>query len=98
MKKTDFVLAVVILLLQGCSSLKFTQQNIDRLHIGMSSSEVRDMFEAPDRVRVTTCGGSTSKPWTCEIWEYKTSNYRTNDFYFSMEGDNKRLNSWNVSR
>jgi hypothetical protein len=98
MKKKDLVLAVFILLLQGCSTLNFTQQNIDRLHIGMSSSEVRNMFDAPDRVRVTTCGGKTSNPWTCEIWEYKTGSYRTNDFYFSVEGGNKLLTSWSVSK
>jgi hypothetical protein len=98
MKKKDLVLAVIILLLQGCSALNFTQQNIDRLHIGMSSTEVRDMFDAPDRVRVTTCGGNTSKPWTCEIWQYKTGSSPTNDFYFSVEGDIKLLNSWSVSK
>lgn len=99
MKKIFYITALV-LTLQGCASLSgFTQENIDRLRVGMLSTEIREMFGTPDRVSSGVCGASTGKTWTCETWKYKQyGSYRTNDFTFSVRDEVKLLNNWDVSR
>lgn len=99
MKKL-FYIAALVSLLQGCASLTgFTQENIDRLRVGMSSTEIREMFGTPDRVSSGVCGASTGKTWTCETWKYKQyGSYRTNNFTFSVREGAKLLNNWDVSK
>lgn len=97
-------IAALFPLLQACSGLgAFTSENIDRIRVAMPSTEVREIFGAPNTVRRTTCGTKTDKPWTCEVWKYNRygRDYDTNDFYFSInpfDNDIKLLNSWSVSR
>jgi hypothetical protein len=86
----------------GCAFTpsSFNEANIDSLRIGMSSTEVREMFGAPNEVSVATCGGATAGgAWTCETWKYRTSSsYRTNNFVFSVQQNTKLLNSWDIKR
>jgi hypothetical protein len=88
------------MLIAGCAiTSSFNEENIDKLRIGMTATEVREMFGAPNQVSVSTCGGATaSGAWICETWKYRTSSYRTNDFVFSVKQDSKVLNSWDVRR
>ena len=78
----------------------FNEENIDKLRIGMSSTEVREIFGAPNEVSVSTCGGATAGgAWTCETWKYRSSSsYKTNNFVFSVDKGTKLLNSWDVKR
>ena len=64
-------LCFVIISTTGCATefaeFKFTESKVDKLRIGMSSSEVIEMFGASNEVRSAVCGGATaSGPWICE--------------------------------
>jgi hypothetical protein len=64
-------------LLAGCaatggegSATGFTTENIMKVHSGMGSNEILEMFGAPKNVRQSVCGAGVGKPWTCTTWEY----------------------------
>ncbi len=92
-------LCFVVISIAGCAT-EFTEPKIDKLRIGMSSGEVREMFGAPNEVRSAVCGSATaSGQWICETWTYKNPiTDGRNDFTFSVKQDSKVLNSWNVKR
>ena len=96
-----FISVIFVAIIAGCAITpsSFTEQNIDRLRIGMTASEVKVMFGAPNEVSTGVCGGATSSgAWICETWKYRTRSYRTNNFTFSVKQDVKTLNSWDVTR
>ncbi len=78
----------------------FTEQNIDRLRIGMSANEVKEIFGSPNEVDTAVCGGATGHTWICETWAYQrgSSKYDSNKFTFSVSDNEKRLNNWSVKR
>ena len=78
----------------------FNETNIDKLRIGMPSTEVRAVFGSPNEVSTGVCGSATaSGAWVCETWKYRISgSYQTNSFVFSIKDNIKLLNSWNVKR
>ena len=74
----------------GCAT-SFTQNNIDKLRIGMNAGEVRMIFGAPDEVRTAVCGGNTpTGQWICETWTYRNSS--RSSLTFSVNQDEKKLN------
>jgi hypothetical protein len=89
----------LVLLLTGCATA-FTETNIDKLRIGMTSTEVREIFGAPNEISTAVCGANTtSGSWVCETWKYRNSgSYQTNNFTFSVKTDVKTLNDWHVRR
>jgi hypothetical protein len=91
-----------VVMFSGCATgpSTFNEANIDRLRIGMLSTEIREMFGAPNEVRTAVCGAATGKQWTCETWRYNRSgsSYQTNDFTFAVESGMKLLNNWKVGR
>ena len=95
-----FLLPLLGLVVSCAINSAFNEENIDKLKIGMSSTEVREIFGAPIEVSVSTCGSATaSGAWTCETWKYRTSSsYRMNNFVFSVDKGAKLLNSWDVKR
>lgn len=99
--------SIALLNLSGCAEIQsplkpspFSEANIDKLSVGMSSSEVRLIFGAPNEVRTAVCGAATGKPWNCETWKYqlRSNSYMSNRFTFSVDGKNKYLNDWDVKR
>ncbi len=98
--KNLLTITAFVVLLQGCASITgFTEENINRLRVGMLSTEIREMFGAPDRISSGVCGAATGNTWTCETWKYrKYGSYRTDDFTFSVKGEMKLLNNWDVSK
>ncbi len=99
--------SIALLNLSGCAEIQsplkpspFSEANIDKLSVGMSSSEVRQIFGAPNEVRTAVCGAATGKPWNCETWRYqlRSNSYMSNRFTFSVDGKNKYLNDWDVKR
>jgi hypothetical protein len=92
-------LCFVVISIVGCAT-EFTESKIDKLRLGMSSGEVREMFGTPNEVRSAVCGSATaSGQWICETWTYKNPiTDGRNDFTFSVKQDSKVLNSWNVKR
>lgn len=107
-EKVAITIGVILALqLSGCAeiheSLKptpFTEANIDKLRVGMSASEIREIFGAPNEVRTAVCGTATGKPWNCETWKYqlRSNSYMTNKFTFSVHENNKYLNDWDIKR
>jgi hypothetical protein len=99
-KKSLLYVAVVFVVGCAFTPASFNEANIDKLRIGMPSTEVRSIFGAPSEVRTAVCGGNTAGgTWICETWKYPTFNaYITNDFVFNVKDDGKFLNNWNVRR
>jgi hypothetical protein len=83
------------LALTSCSSLKFTKENIAKVHQGMSSTAVQELFGEPDKVRVAVCGRPPDQ-WTCTTWEYSTEYSRDASFTFSGESETLRLNNYDI--
>jgi hypothetical protein len=44
---------------------RFSSENVLKVHQGMSSKKVLEMFGAPKNVSQSVCGGSVGKPWAC---------------------------------
>jgi hypothetical protein len=49
---------------------RFTSESILKVHQGMSSNKILEMFGAPKNVSQSVCGASVGKPWACTTWEY----------------------------
>lgn len=95
--------ALVFMVLSGCATdmsvlrlTAFTEANIDKLYVGMPSTEVREMFGAANEVRTATCGAATGSTWVCETWTYGSNS--KNSFTFNVSRGVKVLNNWNVKR
>lgn len=89
------------LLLVGCTTLpmSFTTDNIMKVHQGMSSDEILEMFGKPKSIRQDVCGVSTGEPWNCTTWRYGESPYETATFTFSGKTpDSLVLNNFEVDR
>jgi hypothetical protein len=75
----------------------FTTENIMKVHQGMGSNEILEMFGAPKNVRQSVCGGAVGKPWNCTTWEYRgfLSDSRAS-FTFSGKSGSLILNNFDV--
>lgn len=97
-----FIVVSVLMFITGCAITPspFNETNIDKLRIGMSSTEVRSIFGSPNEVSTGVCGSATeSGAWVCETWKYRISgSHQSNSFVFSVKDEVKLLNSWNVKR
>ncbi len=70
-----------------------------KVHQGMSSNEILNMFGKPKSVSQAICGSATPKPWTCTTWEYGEFPYDTASFTFSGDNPNSLiLNDFKVDR
>lgn len=93
----NLVILFVTVNLIGCAS-QFTEERIDSLRIGMSSSEIKVMFGSPGKVSSSVCGSATPKgSWVCETWTYDSLT-GTSKFTFSVKPDGKFLNDWTVEK
>ena len=75
----------------------FTSENILKVHQGMSSNKILEMFGAPKNVSQSVCGASVGKPWACTTWEYGEAPYDWAVFTFSGDGS-LILNNFDVHR
>ena len=85
----------------GCTTLPrtFNTENIMRVHQGMSSQEVLDLFGEPKSVRQAVCGAAAGKPWTCTTWSYGAVSQDRATFTFSGDGpDSLVLNDFRIDR
>lgn len=93
--KVDGYLIGCLLLIVSCSS--FTTDKIMKVHQGMSSAEILELFGTPDRISQAVCG--SSKPWNCTTWEYGAYYQDTASFTFSGDSpDSLILNNFNIKR
>jgi hypothetical protein len=75
----------------------FTTENIMKVHQGMGSNEILEMFGAPKNVSQSVCGGAVGRPWNCTTWEYRgfLSDSRAR-FTFSGKSGSLILNDFDV--
>ena len=77
---------------------RFTSENVLKVHQGMSSNRVLEMFGAPKNVSQSVCGASVGKPWACTTWEYGEAPYEWASFTFAGGNGSLILNSFDVHR
>jgi hypothetical protein len=75
-------------------------ESIMKIHEGMTSDKILEMFGTPKSVSQAVCGGAVSKPWTCTTWEYGEAAYRTSWASFTFSGDRGSLilNNFDIHR
>jgi hypothetical protein len=76
----------------------FTTDNVMKIHSGMKSNEILEMFGAPKDVSQSVCGENVGKPWNCTTWEYGDSFYDRASFTFSGDSGSLVLNDFNIRR
>jgi hypothetical protein len=77
---------------------RFTTENIMKVHPGMSSKEILQMFGAPKNVSQSVCGASVGKPWTCTTSEYGAFPDDWATFTFAGDSRTSTLNNFDVHR
>ena len=77
---------------------RFTSENVLKVHQGMSSNKILEMFGAPRNVSQAVCGASVGKPWACTTWEYGDVPYEWASFTFAGRSGSLILNSFDVHR
>jgi hypothetical protein len=80
------------------SMKRFTTKNIMKIHRGMDSGKILEMFGTPKNVSQLVCGASVGTPWTCTTWEYEETPYDRASFTFSEDSGSLILNDFNVHR
>jgi hypothetical protein len=74
-------------------------ENIMKIHEGMSSDKILEMFGAPKNVSQAVCGGAVGLPWTCTTWEYGEAPLTSwASFTFSGHSGSLILNDYEVHR
>jgi hypothetical protein len=91
------IISAATFFISGCAT-QFTETNIEKLRIGLSANEVKEMFGSPGKVSSSVCGSATpTGSWICEKWRYETWS-GINEFTFAVRSEGKFLNSWIVNR
>jgi hypothetical protein len=73
-------------------------ENILKIHEGMASDKILEMFGPPKSVSQAVCGGAVGKPWTCTTWEYGEGFSDRSSFTFSGDHGSLILNDFDVHR
>lgn len=81
--------------LSGCTSI--TNEQMMKIHQGMSSDEIVSMFGQPNNVRVDVCGKSPNT-WSCTTWEYYLFPEGDASFRFNGEHGDLRLNNFDIDK
>ena len=105
---------LILILLQGCATTyryyykpnpSFTEENVGKLHVGMTPSEVESVFGKPNEEYTTEFGEKTSKKWTGKVWVYFTEKddnlkyakrYKKNTLVFHQSDRALKLNHWDI--
>lgn len=77
---------------------RFTTENIMKIHQGISSEKILEMFGAPKNISQAVCGASVGKPWTCTTWEYGEIPDEWATFTFAGNNGSLKLNNFDVHR
>lgn len=77
----------------------FTQDNVLKLRIGMTTDDVIALFGKPDRTSVHTYGQSTnSGAWQGLEYRYVFNYVVSNRLVFNLDLDPPRLNHWEIEK
>lgn len=108
MKKLIFPFTLLMyLLLASCETIlpetilpsSFTTENIMKVHQGMSSSEILQLFGEPKSISSAVCGGAFNNLWRCTTWKYGGEfPHDRASFTFSGKHGSYVLNSFDVDR
>ena len=77
---------------------RFTTEKIMKVHQGIGSNKILEMFGAPKNVSQSVCGASVGKPWTCTTWEYGEAPFEWAVFTFTGGSGSLVLNNFDVHR
>ena len=77
---------------------RFTSENVLKIHQGMGSNKILEMFGAPKNVSQAVCGAFVGKQWACTTWEYGDVPYEWASFTFAGRNGALILNSFDVHR
>ncbi len=75
----------------------FPTESVMKLHQGMSSDEILQLFGEPKNIRSAVCGRDPDQ-WTCTTWEYGEFPYDRASFTFSGEHGSYILNNFDIHR
>ena len=92
--------ALISVCLVSCSTLpvSFTTENIMKIHQGMTSQEILELFGEPRSISTAVCQPENGKPWNCTTWKYGEFPYDYASFTFSGERGYYILNHFNIER
>ncbi len=85
----------------------FIGTNMSQLHVGMTASQLRTIFGAPDQTYDAVFGENVGEAWTGQVWLYFTEidptfkhvkRYKKNTFVFYRSGGQELLNHWNIEK
>ena len=110
MHKYLFLISCLIpILFSGCATTGtrhiFITEDIQTLHPGMSLDELKLIFGEPDTSYSMEFGGDTEREWNALVVKYfgkrdkayrYFTRYLTNQFVFYIEGNEMKLNNWNI--
>jgi hypothetical protein len=94
------------LLLTSCETISvstsalpssFTTENIMKVHQGMSSGEILQLFGEPKSISSAVCGSAPNQ-WRCTTWKYGEFPYDRASFTFNGEHGSYILNNFDVDR
>ena len=95
---------LISFLLASCETISmstlpssFTTANVMKIHPGMGSDEILQLFGEPKNISSAVCGKDPNK-WVCTTWEYGEFPYDRARFTFSGEYDSYILNDFDVDR
>ena len=75
----------------------FTTENIMKIHQGMRSGEILQLFGEPKSISSAVCGRAPNQ-WRCTTWKYGEFPYDRASFTFSGEPGSYILNNFQVDR
>lgn len=86
-------------MLSSCADFSdgFEDENLIKIHQGMSSNEILALFGEPKNISAAVCG-MPPKQWNCTTWEYGEFPYERASFTFSGAPDSLKLNNFNIDR
>ena len=91
------LLSLMSLLIVSCFPIKFSTENVMKVHQGMSSDEILARFGEPKNISVSVCGKPPNQ-WTCTTWGYGGGDFGRASFTFSGKHDSLILNNFAVDR
>jgi hypothetical protein len=98
-KAVAFVLLLLLLIpLTECTPPKLTTENMMKVHQGMNSNEILEMFGTPKNVSQSVCGSAVGKPWNCTTWEYADYPYDRASFRFAGNSGSLILNDFDFHK
>jgi len=99
-----FLLIIATFSLTSCATYpmsalpaSFTTNNILKVHQGMSSDKIMELFGEPRSIRSAICGRAPDQ-WRCTTWKYGDPPYDNASFTFSGEHGSYILNNFDVDR